>query len=91
MPSVASPAKLARIRDCGAELVIACERYADAITASERWAEESGALSIHAYDQVQTLLGQGTVGLEWEDQVPDLDCRLVAVGGVGLRSGIAAW
>ncbi len=46
---------------------------------------------IHAYDQVETLLGQGTVGLELESQYPNLDTLLVAVGGGGLIGGIAAW
>ena len=91
VPRVASPAKLARIRDYGAELVITGERYADALAASEQWVAESGALPVHAYAQVETLLGQGTVGLELEEQAPALDSLLVAVGGGGLIGGIAAW
>jgi threonine dehydratase len=46
---------------------------------------------VHAYDQIETLLGQGTVGLEFEEQSPELDTLLVAVGGGGLIGGIAAW
>jgi threonine dehydratase len=88
---VASPAKLERIRGYGANLVVTGERYADALAASEQWAAQSGALVVHAYDQVETLLGQGTVGLELEDQYPKLDTLLVAVGGGGLIGGIAAW
>lgn len=91
VPTVASTAKISRIRECGAELVITGECYADALAASEAWAMTSGALQIHAYDQRETLLGQGTVGLEFDDQVPDLDSLLVAVGGGGLIGGIAAW
>lgn len=91
VPSVASAEKVAKIRSHGADLVIAGDRYADALAASERWREESGALPIHAYDQLETLLGQGTLGLEFEQQVPDLDTLLVAVGGGGLIGGIAAW
>jgi threonine dehydratase len=67
------------------------DRYADALAASEVWAQQSGALSIHAYDQRETLLGQGTVGLEMEEQRPGIDTLLVAVGGGGLIAGIAAW
>jgi threonine dehydratase len=67
------------------------ERYADALAASEAWAAESGALRIHAYDQVETLLGQGTVGLELKEQAPNLDTLLVAVGGGGLIGGVASW
>jgi threonine dehydratase len=91
VPTVASPEKIARIRGYGAELVVTGERYADALAASERWAAESGALKLHAYDQIETLLGQGSVGLEFEQQAPDLDSLLVAVGGGGLIGGVASW
>jgi len=91
VPKVSSPAKIDRIRSYGATLVVGGERYADALEASERWAAESGALQIHAFDQPGALLGQGTVGLEWQAQAPELDTLLVAVGGGGLIGGIAAW
>ena len=91
VPSVASPEKIERIRACEAELVIVGERYADALAASEAWVAQSGAVAIHAYDQLETLLGQGSVGLELEQQAPDLDTLLVAVGGGGLIGGVAAW
>lgn len=91
VPSVASPAKLDRIRSYGAELVIAGDRYAESLEASEAWTRESGALPIHAYEDVETLLGQGTLGLELEEQDPKLDSVLIAVGGGGLIGGVAAW
>jgi threonine dehydratase len=91
VPTVCSPEKIERIRSYGADLVMTGARYADALAASEAWAAESGALRIHAYDQVETLLGQGTVGLELEEQAPNLDTLLVAVGGGGLIGGVAAW
>jgi threonine dehydratase len=91
VPSVSSAAKRRLIEEYGADLVIAGDRYADALEASKIWAAESGAMSIHAFDQHETLLGQGTVGLELEEQVPDLDTLLVAVGGGGLIGGVAAW
>ena len=91
VPSVASPAKIQQITEYGAELVIAGERYADALAASESWAEDSGAMPVHAFDQAETLLGQGTVGLELEGQANRLTTLLVAVGGGGLVAGIAAW
>ena len=90
VPSVSSPAKISRIKSYGAELVVEGERYADALAASERWAAQSGALQVHAYDQEGALLGQGTVGLELEQQA-SIDTLLVAVGGGGLIGGIAAW
>ena len=91
VPTVSSPSKMQRIREYRADLVVAGDRYADALAASEVWAQQSGALSIHAYDQRETLLGQGTIGLEMEEQSPGIDTLLVAVGGGGLVAGMAAW
>jgi threonine dehydratase len=91
VPSVASKTKLDRIRQYGAELVIEGDRYADSLEASEAWTAKSGALPIHAYEGDATLLGQGTLGLELEEQAPELDTLLVAVGGGGLIGGMAAW
>ena len=91
VPEVSSPAKIERIRSYGAELVVTGKSYAEALEACEHWIEESGALSVHAFDQEETLLGQGSVGLELEEDSPDVDTVLVAVGGGGLIGGIAAW
>lgn len=91
VPRISSPAKIERIRGYGAHLVVGGERYADALAASEQWAAQSGALPVHAFDQAETLLGQGTLALELESQSPQLDSLLVAVGGGGLVGGIAAW
>jgi threonine dehydratase len=91
VPSIAAPMKIARIKGYGADLVVGGERYADALAASEAWLKQSGAVAIHAYDQPETLIGQGSVGLELEEQAPEIDTLLVAVGGGGLIGGIAAW
>jgi threonine dehydratase len=91
VPSVASPAKIAQVREYGAALVIEGERYADALAASEAWLEKSGAMPVHAFDQDETILGQGTLGMELEAQAPSIDTLLVSVGGGGLISGIAGW
>jgi threonine dehydratase len=91
VPTVSSPAKIDRIRGYGAELAIVGERYAEALAASEEWAAQTGALAVHAFDQLETLLGQATMGLEIDAQAPGLDTLLVAVGGGGLLGGIAAW
>jgi threonine dehydratase len=64
VPGVTSPAKSERIRSYGANLVVTGERYADALAASERFVEERHALPVHAFDQPETLLGQGTLGSE---------------------------
>ena len=91
VPGITSPAKLERIRAYGAALVVAGARYDDALAASLAHAATTGAMQVHAFDQVETLLGQGTVGLELEADAPGLDTLLVAVGGGGLIGGIAAW
>ena len=91
VPRISSPAKIQRIRDFGADLVVGGERYPDAFAASEAWRAKSGALGVHAFDQVETMLGQGTIGLELDEQAPDIDTLLIGVGGGGLIGGIAAW
>jgi threonine dehydratase len=91
VPSVCSPAKLVQIKHYGADVKIAGDRYADALAASEIWQRETGALPVHAFEQIETLLGQATVALEFEAQAPALDAVLVAVGGGGLIGGMAAW
>ncbi|QKC81608.1 threonine/serine dehydratase [Mesorhizobium sp. NZP2077] len=91
VPEVSPQAKLDRIRFYGADLVVGGARYAEALAASERFAEETGALQIHAFNQEETLIGQGTLGLEIENDLPEIETLLVAVGGGGLIGGIAAW
>ena len=103
VPTVSAPAKIERIRRLGAELAVTGERYADALAAAQAWAQSSGAMSVHAFDQRETLLGQGTVALELAGQAPEmgpemgpeigraLDTVLVPVGGGGLIGGIAAY
>jgi threonine dehydratase len=91
VPTVSAPAKIERIRILGADLVVTGERYADALAAAQEWVASSGAMSVHAFDQRETLLGQGTLALELAEQAADLDTVLVPVGGGGLIGGIASW
>jgi threonine dehydratase len=91
VPTVSSPAKIDRIRLYGADLTVIGERYAEAFAASVEWSKSSGAMPVHAFDQIETLTGQGTLALELSQQAPELDTVLVAVGGGGLIGGIAAW
>ena len=91
VPTVSAAAKVERIRRLGAELVVTGDRYADALAAAQAWEQSSGAMSVHAFDQPHTLLGQGTVGLELSGQADQLDTVLVPVGGGGLIGGIASW
>jgi threonine dehydratase len=91
VPDVSAPVKIARIKSYGADVRVGGARYADALDACNAFIEKSGALSVHAYDAAETIAGQGTVGLEWQEDAPELDTVLVAVGGGGLIAGIAAW
>jgi threonine dehydratase len=91
VPTIASPSKIELIRRYGADIHIGGDRYADALAASEALLRATGAMPIHAYDQVETMLGQGSVALEIEQDAPDIDTLLVSVGGGGLIGGIAAW
>jgi threonine dehydratase/predicted RNase H-like nuclease len=91
VPEISSPAKIAVIRSHGAEVVIGGARYADAQEACDRHVAGSGALRVHPFAAPATIAGQGTIGLEWEAQNPDLDTVLVAVGGGGLIAGLATW
>ena len=90
VPTISSPAKVEAIRAFGAQLVIEGDRYADALAASIAHAESTGALQVHAFDDVHTVAGQATLAFELEQQCPGLDTVLVAVGGGGLIGGIAA-
>lgn len=91
VPTVSSPAKIDRIRRIGARLVVGGERYADALAASQEHALQTGAVQVHAFDQAETIMGQGTLALELAEQAPELDTVLVPVGGGGLIAGIAAY
>lgn len=91
VPEVCPPVKVQRLRDCGAQVTIVGDSYADSLQASQIRAAETGALVVHAYDQPEVVTGQGTLAYEFAQQEPDLDTVLVAVGGGGLIGGIAAW
>ena len=91
VPEISSPAKIAKIREFGAEVVVEGQRYNDALELCQAYQNASGAYGIHAFDAWPTIEGQGTVGLEWEEQAEGLDTILVAAGGGGLISGLALW
>jgi len=91
VPEATPAVKVNRLRDYGAQVRTGGADYAEALVASESHAAESGALFVHAYDQPEVVAGQGTLGRELADQVPDADTVLVSVGGGGLIGGVAAW
>jgi threonine dehydratase len=91
VPSKSPKVKAERIASLGAEVRIVEGRYDEALEASAVRAEETDALVMHAYDQPEVVAGQGTIGPELSEQVPDADTVLVAIGGGGLIGGVAAW
>lgn len=96
VPEISTPAKVTRIRGSGAQVIVGGASYAEAQERCDAWVAESGALKIHPYDAPETVAGAGTVALEWEEDsgrhgLAPLDTVLVAVGGGGLISGVAAW
>jgi threonine dehydratase/predicted RNase H-like nuclease len=91
VPEISPAAKIEAIKRFGAEVVVGGAQYDDAQAACDRFVAETGALKIHPFAAKETVTGQGTLGYEWDGQEPDLDTVLVAVGGGGLISGIAAW
>lgn len=91
VPDIASAVKVDAIRGRGATVHQGGDNYAAAFAASAEMAAEPGVLAVHAYDGPGTLAGQGTLARELEEQEPDLDLVVVAVGGGGLLGGIAGW
>ena len=91
VPEISSPAKVERLRTLGAEVVVGGAFYADAYAASVERVETTGALLAHAYDQAEVVAGAGTCAVELEEQAPDIDTVVVAVGGGGLIGGVAGW
>ena len=90
VPETAPAAKVSRLQALGAEVTQVGQVYADALLASAAAAAQPGAMALHAYDAPGTVTGQGTVGLELDEQCR-ADAVLVAVGGGGLIGGVASW
>jgi threonine dehydratase len=92
VPTVSSPAKQAKLRELGAQVVVTGSAYAEALEACLARQRETGALLTHAYDQPEVVAGAGTLAMEIEAQGGEApDSVLVSVGGGGLVAGIAAW
>ena len=91
VPEIAAPVKIARLRELSATVHVVGRHYAEAWNACAARQAVSKALLVHAYDQPEVLAGQGTVAAEFEEQFPDIDTVMVAVGGGGLVGGIAGW
>ncbi len=91
VPEIVAAAKLAKLEEYGAKINIVGRNFSEALETCLMRQKETGAKLLHAYDQFEILTGQGTVGLEFEEQAPELDSLLIAVGGGGLIGGVSSW
>jgi len=89
MPVGAPLPKLAATRAYGAEIVTVGSTIDEALTAAGEFAARTGAVLIHPFDHDDIVAGQGTIGLEILDQVPDVRTVVVGTGGGGLVAGVA--
>jgi threonine dehydratase len=91
VPDTSPEEKIGGISAYEADVEVIPGHYADALAASREWADGSGAVELHAYDDPVVVTGQGTCGREIMAQIPTATSVLVAVGGGGLIAGIASW
>jgi len=91
IPSTSPQTKVDRVLAYGAQVTITDGYFAEAFEVAEKRAAESDALLLHPFDQPEVIAGQGTLGLEIEEQVPDVGTVMIGVGGGGPLAGIAAW
>jgi len=89
VPQDAPMAKVEPTRNYGARVELVGVTFEDALAAALEHAEESGAAFLHPYEDEQVIAGQGTIGLELAEQVPQAGTVVIPVGGGGLSSGIA--
>jgi threonine dehydratase len=89
MPQDAPMAKVEPTLNYGGEAVLTGSGFDEALAEALERVEQTGATFVHAFDDEQVIAGQGTIGLELAEQVPDLGTVLIPVGGGGLAAGIA--
>jgi threonine dehydratase len=89
VPEGAPMAKVEACRNYGATTVMSGLYFEDALTAAEQHVDETGGTFIHPYEDQLVIAGQGTIGLELADQVPDVETVLIPIGGGGLSVGVA--
>lgn len=91
VPTISAPAKVERLRSYGATVHQVGAVYAESLIEAERFEAETGASSVHAYNDPIVVAGAGTTGLEFDRQAPGLDAVLVSCGGGGLVAGVSSW
>ena len=90
MPKNASPAKVSATKWYGADVILEGTNYDEASTKAKEIAQETGAILIHAFDDPDIIAGQGTIGFELLEQLPNIDNVYISMGGGGLISGIGS-
>jgi threonine dehydratase len=89
VPEDAPMAKVEAARSYGARVEMRGERFEESLSAAQAYVEETGAAFVHPFEDEAVIAGQGTLGLELAEQLPDLETVVVPIGGGGLCSGIA--
>jgi threonine dehydratase len=89
MPVGASLPKVSATKGYGAEVVLTGDTFADCLKAAKEYSEKKHAVFIPPFDHIDVVIGQGTVGLEILDELPEVDNIVVAIGGGGLAAGVA--
>jgi threonine dehydratase len=89
MPTKAPTSKIAATKSYGAKVIVEGEDFEDSLLLSEKIAKDENLYQIHAYDDHDVIVGQGTIGLEILEDLPDVDEVYIPIGGGGLASGIA--
>ena len=87
MPKFAPLTKVSNCRQMGANVILEGNNYEEARQHANRLVQEQGLTLIHGFDDPAVIAGQGTLGLEVLEQVPDLDAIIVPIGGAGLIAG----
>ncbi len=91
VPKFAGPVKIGRMKHFGADVRVMDAPAAELVDAFQNFAKENDALAVHPYDDAVVLAGQGTLGMEMDDQLPEFDTLVLSVGGGGLLGGIGSW
>jgi threonine dehydratase len=89
MPEGANPSKVSAVKEYGAEAILHGRLWDDAYARSRELAEEKGLVYVHPFKDRHIMAGQGTIGLEIEEELPDVEAVVIPIGGGGLIAGIA--
>ena len=89
MPLLAPLTKVVNCRQMGAKVILHGNNYEEARLHATQLATDDGLTLIHGFDDPAVIAGQGTMGLEIVEQVPDLEAIIVPIGGAGLIAGVA--